>query len=160
MNLWEQELAPYNQTLEQLTAPKRLSVAVSALDWTLQHLPSPSPIEPEPRGWIDAAMQVCRAAAAAGAPGATLPPELGEAYEDIDQDTEDPGTGQLLMGVSACGDFEELPAKPAFAILYSCYTAFQNWEGLEEATIEEEAANARCLEVIAYHQQLITQAAA
>ncbi|MBS2966073.1 hypothetical protein KGA66_23715 [Actinocrinis puniceicyclus] len=159
MNLWEQELAPYNAALEQLTAPERLSIAVSALDWTLRHLPSPSPIEPEARAWIDAAMQVCRDAAAAGAPGATLPDQLSDAYEDIDQDVEDIGTGQLLMGVSACGDFDVLTAKSAFAILYSCYTAFQNWEGLEEASIEQEAANARCLEVIALHKQLIDQAA-
>ena len=158
MNLWERELAPYNEVLEQLTPPQRLAIAVSALDWTLQHLPSPSPIEPEARQWIDAAMDVCRAAAATGAPGATLPAELSEAYEDVDQDTEDIGTGQLLMGVSACGDFESLGAKPTFAILYSCYTAFQNWEGLEEATIEDEEADARCQEVIAYHKQLISQA--
>ena len=62
------------------------------------------------------------------------------------------------MGVSGCGDFESLGAKPTFAILYSCYAAFQNWEGLEDVTIEDEEANARWQEVVAYHEQLISQA--
>lgn len=159
MNLWEREFADSATALEPLSAPARLKLAVTALDEALRT--EPHPIEdPEARSWLEGAIAAGRTAVTELATRVTLPPDLDEQFEELDEAVEEYGVGQLLAGVMTCVDFDSLPTKSLVAVLYDCYTFTAMRQEPEPMTIQDEEANQRCQEVIAYHRELIAQAAA
>lgn len=159
MNLWERDIFPRHDELEQLTAPARLRIAVEAIDWTLQT--STTPIHYQAAAeWIEEVMTKARAAVAEQADHVNVAEDLAERFDNVDEDADETGVSQLLMGVANCYEFDTFTSKALEGTLFSCYVFSQQREVPEPETIEEEQANPRCVAVIAAQKQLIESAAA
>jgi hypothetical protein len=159
MNLWERDFADSENVLEPLSAPARLKLAITALDHALRT--EPHPIEDrEARQWIEGSIATGQAAVTEGATHVVLPADLDEQFEDLDESVEEYGVGQLMAGMMACVDFESLSAEALSNVLYACYTFTMMRQEPEPTTLEEEQANPRCLETIAYHRELMNAATA
>lgn len=159
MLLWDREMAPFEPRLEPLSPAQRLALAVSAITWTLDTLPSP--IETEAvQAWLDQALVVCRQAVEDRAVYADLPDDLDSTYETVDEEADEPGTSHFLSAVFACTeDSDGLGSDELYGVLSYCYEGSLDREGIPVWTIEAEEANRRCRTVIEHQQQLITQAA-
>ena len=159
MNLWERELAPCESVLARLSAPGRLRLAVTALEWS--YFTMREPIEDvEARGWIDQARAAAHAAVEEVANRITLAPAQQDAFRELDESVEEYGVAQFMTGFMAAAEVETLSEETLANILYICYVFAVQREEPEPESIEEQEANDRCLEVIAYHKELIRQAPA
>ncbi|MGH2902595.1 MAG: hypothetical protein ACRDK7_03260 [Solirubrobacteraceae bacterium] len=159
MNLWERELAPYEGALEGLSGPDRLALAIKAVEWSDTTMRDPI-ADPEARRWIDSALGAAREAVAAGAEHVTLSPDMVSDFQGLDESVEEYGVGQFMTGFMACADFDTLGVETLSNVLYICYEFAAQREDPEPETIEEQEANSRCREVIAFHKELIEQATA
>ncbi|MBR7827562.1 hypothetical protein KDK95_14685 [Actinospica sp. MGRD01-02] len=158
MNLWERDIFPRHDELDQLTAPTRLRIAVEAIDWTLRT--STTPIRYQAAAdWIEEVMTEARAAVAEQAGHVDLSEDLAEQFDEVDEDADETGVSQLLMGVANVYEFDSFTSKALEGTLFACYVFSQQREVPEPETIEEEEAVARCREVIAHQQRLIETAA-
>lgn len=157
MNLWERDVFPRHDELDQLTAPTRLRIAVEAIDWTVQTSTAPVQYQRAVE-WIEEVMAQARAAVAEQADHVELSEDLAEQFDDIDEDADETGVSQLLMGIANCWEFDSFTSKALEGTLYSCYVFSQQREVPEPETIEEEEGNPRCREVIAQQQRLIQNA--
>jgi hypothetical protein len=158
MNLWERDIFPRHDELEQLTAATRLHIAVEAIDWTLQT--STTPIQYQRAAeWIEEVMTEARTAVAEQAGHVDLSEDLAVQFDEVDEDADETGVSQLLMGVANVYEFDAFTSKALEGTLYSCYVFSQQREVPEPETIEEEEATPRCRDVIAHQRQLIENAA-
>lgn len=159
MNLWERELAPFQSKLDELSPPQRLALAVAALErayWT-----EPEPYEePEPERWLASAIRAGRKAMTGGALNIALPPVLRAEFGTIEAEVTEPGVAQLLAAVWICVTRDVLDTDAVLEVLFSCYGFTMERQIPEPLAIEEEEENERCLEVIAFHKELITRATA
>ena len=155
MALWEREIFPYEDELEHLTPASRLRIAVEAIDWTLQTTPTPIQ-DQQAAEWIEATMTAARAAVAQGSDRVPPSEDLIDRFEDVDDEVYEEGVGQLAMGVNNFWSFETMTSKALEGVLFACYEFFSMREDPEPETIEEEQANTRCREVIAYQKELIS----
>lgn len=159
MNLWERDILPRHGELEQLPAAARLRIAVESIDWTVRT--SSTPIEYQrAETWITEVITAARTAVAQGAGGAEIPGELIDQYDDVDEDAEETGVSQLLMGIANLWGSDELTSEELEGIFYSNYVFSQQREVPEPETLEQEEASPRCVQVIAHQAELITQSAA
>jgi hypothetical protein len=158
MNLWERDIFPRHDELEQLTAAARLRIAVEAIDWTLQT--STTPIQYQRAAeWIEEVMTEARTAVAEQAGHVDLSEDLAEQFDEVDEDADETGVSQLLMGVANVYEFDTFTSKALEGTLYSCYVFSQQREIPEPETLEQEEATPRCREVIAHQLGLIENAA-
>lgn len=159
MNLWERELAPYEPALEPLAPAARLALAVRALEWSCTTMRAPIE-DREALAWLEIARAAARAAVEERANHIALSAEARTAFEELDESVEEYGVAQFLTGYMACADFESLSVETLANVLYICYEFAAQREEPEPETIEDQEANTRCQEVIAFHKSLIDQAAA
>ena len=159
MSLWERELDSYRPKLGELSPPQRLKLAVTALDQAFKTEPAPYD-EPDPARWLEEVIRIGWEDVGKGAEKITLPSGLRDEFGEIDEGVSEPGVGQLLMAAIVCVDTDSLNAWPLAGVLYSCYEFTMQRQVPEPLSIQEEEANERCLEVVAYHKELITQATA
>jgi hypothetical protein len=158
MNLWERDIFPRHDELTRLTPAARLAIAVEAVEWTLQT--SPEPIQDQQAAaWIEATMAQARTSVSQGAGRVSAPQELIDQFEDVDEDADETGVSQLLMGISTWWEPEPVSAETLEGSLFSCYVFSQQRETPEPESLEEEESNARCRQVIEHQQRLISQAA-
>lgn len=154
MNLWERDIFPRHDELDRLTAATRLRIAVEAIDWTLQT--STTAIQYRRAAqWIEEVMTEARAAVAEQAGHVDLAEDLVEQFDDVDEDADEIGVSQLLMGIANCWEFDTFTSKALEGTLFACYVFSQQREVPEPETLEEEEANLRCREVIAHQQRII-----
>jgi hypothetical protein len=159
MNLWDREILPFESALERLSPAQRLSMAVTALDHTVRTEPSPVH-DREAAQWISGAIAAGRTAAAAGATRVTLPDDLDAQYEDLDATVSEAGVPQLMMGIISCADHDELEPTHLTGVLEACFEFAAQRQDPEPKTVEEQEANVRCRELVAYQKSLINQAVA
>jgi hypothetical protein len=158
MNLWERDIFPRHDELEQLTAPTRLRIAVDAIDWTLRT--STTPIQYQRAvEWIEEVMTAARTAVTEQSDHVELSEDLAEQFDEVDEDADETGISQLLMGVANVYEFDTFTSKALEGTLYSCYVFSQQREVPEPETLEQEEATPRCREVIAHQLGLIENAA-
>jgi hypothetical protein len=157
MNLWERDMAPYEHALDQLAPPARLALAVQALDWSYTTMRAPIE-DSEALAWLAGARTAAQAAVERGDSQITLTPQAREEFGELDETVEEYGVAQYMTGYMACADFETLSAETVANVLYICYEFAAQREEPEPETIEAQQGNARCREVIAYHQDLIDRA--
>lgn len=164
MKLWDQEIAPLKEAVNQMPLPERLAVAVKVVDFTLQS--EPSPIEDEEAAqWVTEALDHVRGAVDAGAEFSPLPEELVEDYEDLQESVEEYGVPQLMIGVvSAFAEGRNEPrhglkASDLSFLFESCYNFALLRLDPEPQSLRDEENSERCREIVAYQKDLITQAA-
>jgi hypothetical protein len=157
MALWERDIQPFQDQLASLSSPESLRLAVEAIDWTLRTLPEPIE-DPEVKESVDAVMRAARTAVEQRADRVLLPEDLIDRLNEVEEDTYEPGAAQLLSGLRRIWAY---PGPVALEdVLYDCFAFCEQREDDEPDTTEEEEANTRCREVIAYQKELITQATA
>ncbi len=159
MNLWDREINPSEPLLARLTPAQRLAMAVAALDTAVRTEPEPLRDHAAAQ-WITGAIAAGQAAVVAGAPRITLPTDLDAAYDDLDATVSEPGVSQLMMGIISCADHDELEPTQVTGVLEACFEFTVQRQDPEPDTLEEQQANARCLEVIAFQKNLVAQATA
>ncbi len=131
-----------------------MRIAVEAIDWTVQT--STTPIQYQRAAqWIAEVIPEARAAVARQSGHVDLSDDLAEQFDDVDEDADETGVSQLLMGITNCWEFDTFTSEALEGTLYSCYVFSQQREVPEPETIEEEEANPRCREVIAHQGRLI-----
>ena len=157
MNLWERDIFPRHDELDRLSATTRLRIAVEAIDWTLQTSTTPIHYQRAAQ-WIDEVMTEARAGVADQADHVDLSEDLAEQFDEVDEDADETGVSQLLMGVANCYEFDTYTSKALEGTLYACYVFSQQREVPEPETIEDEEATPRCREVIAHQTSLIDNA--
>lgn len=158
MALWEREIFPYHDQLERLAPSERLRVAVEAIDWTLRTMATPIE-DPEARQWLDEMLDEARAAVAQRASRVPMPEDLLDRFDEVDDDTEEYGVPQLLMGMPNLWGLDVMTVELVEGVLYNCYAFSSMREEPEPETLDDEQADARCREVIDYQKDLIAQAA-
>jgi hypothetical protein len=160
LRLWDREMAPDKPRLEPLTSAERLKLVVSAIDWALGTLPRPTRTE-SVRGWLENALSACRAAVEGGEERVTLPGELDDSYENVEEDADELGTSHFLSAITACcGAPEGMTCDVTYGILSFRYEGSFDREGIPGWTLDAERANPRCVEVIGYQKDLIDRATA
>ena len=159
MNLWERDIFPRHDELDQLSAPTRLRIAVEAIDWTLQTSTTAIRYQRAVQ-WIGEVMAAARAAVAEQADHVDLSEDLTEQVDEVDEEADESGVSQLLMGVANCYEFDTYTSEALEGTLFACYVFSQQREVPEPETIKDEEATPRCREVIAHQKSLIDNAAA
>ncbi|RAO42299.1 hypothetical protein GAR06_05222 [Micromonospora saelicesensis] len=155
MLLWDYEMSSARGVLEGTSPAKRLALAVSAIEWTINTMTPPIETD-QVRGYLSVVVDACRQAVQAGNTWVSLSDEMLDSYDEVDEIAEEPGTSHMLSAVLACCDpTEDLSAERAYGILSFCYEGSLDREGVEEWTLEAERANSRCRAVIDYQKSLI-----
>ncbi|MET8576116.1 hypothetical protein [Streptomyces sp. NPDC005012] len=81
-----------------------------------------------------------------------------DAYGEVDEVADEPGTSQILSALLACSDAPGgLDGEVLYGVLSFCYEAFLDREGFPVYGLEAEMGNARCAEVIAFQKQCVLE---
>ncbi|MFI6262929.1 hypothetical protein [Micromonospora sp. NPDC051006] len=157
MLLWDYEMKPLRDELPTIPPARRLAVAVSVLDWTLQ---AAGEIEDaEVRSYLAEGLRIGHESVRAGRDEMILPEDMLDAYEDVYDSSDEPGTAHLMSAILACVDAPEgLTGEVLYGVLSSCYEGLLDRERLPIWTVEAERENARCLETIAYQKRIVDEA--
>lgn len=158
MLLWDYEMESEKAALDRMQPVRLLALAVEAIDWTVRTM---GPIETEEvRDYLDRGLEAGRQAVLDGKTKVTLPEEMLDAYNDVDEAAEEPGTSHLLSALMACVDVREsVTAKTVSGVLSFCYEGSLSREDVPVWSVEAERQNARCLEVISFQKDLIERMA-
>ncbi len=160
MLLWDYEMRPERELLGGLSLPQRLSVAVSALEWTLGTLEEPIATGTV-QSYLESGLMAAREAVAAGGVRLVLPDEMLDQFDDVEEQADEPGTSHFLTALMVCHDSEDgLGVEQLFGVLSYCYEGSLDRVGLDEWTPERERQVQRCLDVIAFQKRLIQESLA
>ncbi|MFR9780777.1 hypothetical protein ACL02O_32635 [Micromonospora sp. MS34] len=157
MLLWDQEMQPLRDELQQIAPPQRLNLAMAVLERTRAAM---GRIEAaEITDYLDRGLTAGREAVSAGRDKIVLSEEMLDEYGDVMDLADEPGTSHLLSALLACADAPAgLTSEVLYGVFSFCYEGLLDREGVPEWSVEAERANATCLETIAFQQRLIRQA--
>lgn len=159
MLLWDYEMRPLRDELQSIPPAQRLALAVAVMDWTLGVM---GQIETENvRNYLEEGLRAGHESVVAGRAEMLLPEGMLEAYEDVYEEADEPGTANMLSALLACVDAPGgLTGEVLYGVFSSCYEGLLLRQDLEQCTIEAERGNARCLEAIAFQKRLLVEALA
>ncbi|WP_370130912.1 hypothetical protein [Streptacidiphilus sp. EB103A] len=149
----------YRDQLQSISPSKRLVLAVSVMDWTLDEM---GQLESGVvKDCINEGMRVAREAVRLDADELTLSEEMLDAWNDVDDQADEPGTTHVMSAILACADAPEgLSGEVLYGVLRFCYEAVR--ERFEEegsvGSLEAELANVRCVEAISFQKSHIADA--
>ncbi|THV41215.1 hypothetical protein [Glycomyces buryatensis] len=158
MELWDDLMRPLKPDFDRLNPASRLKSAATVIKWTLEHF-SPPVREDETRDLITGSLASFESALQQGVNAVHRTSELDERIELVLDGSAEPGTSNLVMAcVQTHSHDSELKGKRLFNVFGSCYNAVleQEFPG-PLIDIEDEVANPRCRETIAFQQDVLQQ---
>jgi hypothetical protein len=157
MLLWDYEMKPLRDELPTIPPARRLALAVSVLDWSLNAMGKIE--DAEVRSYLAEGLRIGHESVRAGRDQMVFPEDMLEAYEDVYDSADEPGTAHLMSALLACADAPEgLTGEVLYGVFSFCYEGLLDREGLPTWTVEAERENARCLETIAYQKRIVGEA--
>jgi hypothetical protein len=155
--LWDHEMRPLRDELQNIQAPQRLALAMAVMEWARDAM---GQFETEEiNDYLDRGMAAGREALSTGGDKIVLSEEMLDEYQDVLDVAGDPGTSHMLSALLACADAPEgLTGEVLYGVLSFCYEGLLDREELPEWTVEAERANARCVETIAFQKRLVHEA--
>jgi hypothetical protein len=157
MLLWDYEMEALRAELQTIEPARRLVLAMTVMDWTLQSM---GRIETEEvRTYIEEGMRLGHEAVLAGGERILLPDDMLEAYQEVDESADESGTSHMLSALLACSDAPEgLTGEVLYGVLSFCYEGLLDREEIPIWSVEAERGNAKCVEVIAFQKSRIAEA--
>jgi len=170
--LWDRELADDVRRAARLDPDARLRLIAQLLAWTDEALPSAARalLEGAARDTVDAALEAVRDAAA-GSPPDIESDDVAELEDQLDELADDDDLrdlGQLFVALSDCVGVAAGDVSVEFlrTIMSACYDVIRDCEELpefpvgtaEQAVLDAERANVRCMAAIEEQKRLVRAA--
>src|SRR4051812_8754749 len=110
-------MASARDRLGEIPPAKRFALAVSAIEWTIETMEPPIETE-QVSSYLQRGLRVCSEAVQAGRAGVMLSEEMLDAYDEVDEVADEPGTSHMLSALLVCGETgEELSGEQVYGVL-------------------------------------------